>query len=41
MDIGNAYLEAKTSEMVYIVAGREFGSREGHTLVIFKALNGL
>jgi hypothetical protein len=41
MDIGNAYLEAKTSEMVYIVAGREFGSRKGLTLVIFKALYGL
>jgi hypothetical protein len=40
-DIGNAYLEAKTLEMVYIIAWREFGPREGHTLVIFKALYGL
>jgi hypothetical protein len=40
-DIGNAYLEAKTSEKVFIVAGPEFGELEGHTLVIFKALYGL
>ena len=40
-DIGNAYLEAETTERVYIVAGPEFGEREGHTLVIFKALYGL
>ena len=24
-DVGNAYLEAKTSERVYIIAGPEFG----------------
>ena len=41
MDIGNAYLEAQTSEKVYIIAGPEFGEREGHTLIIFKALYGL
>ena len=39
-DIGNAYLEARTSEKVYIVAGEEFGDRAGHTLVIHKALHG-
>lgn len=40
-DIGNAYLEARTKELVYIVAGPEFGDREGHILVIEKALYGL
>ena len=40
-DIGNAYLEAETSEKVYIVAGPEFGERQGHTLIIHKALYGL
>jgi Reverse transcriptase (RNA-dependent DNA polymerase) len=40
-DVGNAYLEAKTKERVYIVAGPEFGSLEGHTLLIDKALYGL
>jgi Reverse transcriptase (RNA-dependent DNA polymerase) len=40
-DVGNAYLEAKTKEMVYIVAGPEFGELEGHTLIIFKAPYGL
>ena len=40
-DIGNAYLEAKTDEKIYIVAGNEFGKREGHTLLIHKALYGL
>lgn len=40
-DIGNAYLEAKTKEKVYIVAGPEFGEREGCNLVIYKALYGL
>ena len=40
-DIGNAYLEAKTQEKVYIVAGHKFGPLEGHTLFINKALNGL
>jgi Reverse transcriptase (RNA-dependent DNA polymerase) len=37
-DIGNAYLEAYTSEKVYIIAGPEFGEREGHILIIRKAL---
>jgi Reverse transcriptase (RNA-dependent DNA polymerase) len=40
-DIGNAYLEAYTTENVYIIAGPEFGEREGHILVICKALYGL
>jgi hypothetical protein len=40
-DIGNAYLEAKTSELLFIVAGPEFGDLEGHMLVIYKALYGL
>ena len=37
-DIGNAYLEAYTDEKIYIIAGSEFGIREGHTLLIHKAL---
>ena len=40
-DIGNAYLEAKTQEKVHIIGGPEFGKRQGHTLVINKALYGL
>ena len=40
-DIGNAYLEAKTTEKVYILAGPEFGELENHVLVIFKSLYGL
>ena len=40
-DIGNAYLESYTKEKVYIVAGPEFGERQGHTLVIKRALYGL
>lgn len=40
-DVGNAYLEAVTSEKVYIIAGAEFGDREDHILVIHKALYGL
>jgi Reverse transcriptase (RNA-dependent DNA polymerase) len=40
-DIGNAYLEARTSELVYIIAGPEFEELEGHILVIVKALYGL
>ena len=40
-DIGNAYLEAKTQEKIYIIAGPEFGPLEGHTLVMNKALYGL
>ena len=40
-DVGNAYLEAKTQEKVFIIAGPEFGELAGHTLVVFKALYGL
>jgi Reverse transcriptase (RNA-dependent DNA polymerase) len=40
-DVGNAYLESFTKEKVYIIAGPEFGDRQGHTLVIVKALYGL
>ena len=40
-DIGNAYLEAYTSEKVYIIGGPEFGELEGHILVVSKALYGL
>ena len=37
-DIGNAYLEAVTSEKVCIRAGPEFGELEGHLLIIYKVL---
>ncbi len=40
-NIGNTYLEAKTQEKVYIIAGPKFGELKGHTLIIFKALYGL
>ena len=40
-DIGNAYLEAKTKEKLYIVAGPEFEELERHILAIYKALYGL
>jgi hypothetical protein len=40
-DIGNAYLEAFTSEKVYVIAGSEFGEREGHILILSRALYGL
>ena len=40
-DVGNAYLEAFTQEKIYIIAGPIFGNREGHTLLIQKALYGL
>lgn len=36
-DIGNAYLDAYTSEKVYILGWPEFGELEGHILVISKA----
>ena len=39
--IGNAFLEALTSECVCIVAGPEFGVLEGHLLLIHKAHYGL
>ncbi len=37
-DMGNAYLEAFTKELVYIIAGPEFGDRQGNVLIIVKAL---
>jgi hypothetical protein len=37
-DIGNAYLEAKTTEKVCIKAGPEFGELQGNLLIIDKAL---
>jgi Reverse transcriptase (RNA-dependent DNA polymerase) len=40
-DIGNAYLEAYTTDKLYIIVGREFGEREGHILVTSKALYSL
>ena len=40
-DIGNAYLEARTKEKVYIIAGPEFEELEGHTLIVTRALYGL
>jgi Reverse transcriptase (RNA-dependent DNA polymerase) len=40
-NVGNAYLEAKPKEKVSIVGGPEFGSLEGHTLLVDKALYGL
>ena len=40
-DVGNTYLEAKTKEKVYVIAGPEFGELEGHIFIINKALYGL
>ena len=42
-DIGNAYLEARTNEKVYFIAGPEFKSfgLEGHALMIVAAVYGL
>jgi hypothetical protein len=40
-DIGNVYLNAPTREKVYSMAGKEFGSCEGQTVVIRQALYGL
>ena len=37
-DIGNAHLEAVTSEKVCIRANPKFGELEGHLLIIYKAL---
>ena len=40
--IGNAYVNAETSERVYCIAGKEFGAEvEGQTVIIVKALYGL
>ena len=40
-DVGNAYIEARTEEKVYIIAGPEFGPLAGHLLLVDKALYGL
>ena len=40
-NIGNAYLEAFTTEKVAFIAGPEFGDKAGHTMIIVKALYGL
>ena len=41
-DIGNAYLNAKTKEKVYIIAGPEFGpALAGQRLIVDKSLYGL
>lgn len=41
-DVSNAYLEAKTSEKLYIIAGSELGPElQGHVLIIHKAQYGL
>jgi Reverse transcriptase (RNA-dependent DNA polymerase) len=37
-DIGNAYLEAKTKEKVFIIGGPEFGFLEGSKLLTDRAL---
>jgi len=40
-DVGNAYLEARTKEKVYIVCGPGLGKLEGQRLIIAKAIYGL
>ena len=40
-DVGNAFITADTREKVYFIAGREFGERQGMTVIIRKALYGL
>jgi len=40
-DVGNAYLETHAKEKACVIAGPEFGDREGHVLIISKALCGL
>jgi len=40
-NIGDAYLKSYTQEKVHIIAGPEFGDRQGHTLIIRKASYGL
>ena len=40
-DIGNAYLNAETTEKVYMIAGSEFGEQAGSGIVICQALYGL
>jgi Reverse transcriptase (RNA-dependent DNA polymerase) len=40
-DIGNAYLNAFTSEKVYTITGPEFGEEAGRVAIIIRALYGL
>ena len=40
-NIGNAYLESKILQKVYIIAGTEFGYREVRILIFAKELYGL
>ena len=40
-DIQNNYLTAPNKEKVYCIAGPEFGSDEGKTIIITRALYGL
>ena len=40
-DIGNAYLNAETSEKVYTIAGSEYGEKAGCVMLIRRALYGL
>ena len=40
-DVGNAYLNGRTKEKVYIIAGSEFGDLEGRVLIIVGAIYGL
>jgi Reverse transcriptase (RNA-dependent DNA polymerase) len=40
-DIQNAYLTADCRERIYCIAGLEFGSEAGSTMIIKKALDGL
>jgi len=37
-DVQNAYINAKTSERVYFIAGPEFGSNQGRPCIIVRAL---
>ena len=40
-DIQNAYLHANCREKIYVIAGKEFGTNAGKTMIITKALYGL
>jgi hypothetical protein len=40
-DVGNAFLYGITRELVYVVAGPEFGHLEGRKMIIYKGLYGL
>ncbi|KAL7581422.1 hypothetical protein ACA910_022004 [Epithemia clementina (nom. ined.)] len=40
-DVGNAYLNAKPREKVYVILGKEFGDQAGQYAIIVRALYGL